>query len=408
MPKLAIDLRSLNYPVRTGVNIYFLNVLKVISEIKSKNSNLEVIGFGLYQHDKTNLEKEFDWFINLFDKIYSPKNKLIGKFYQAISWAFNVISVVKINSSLIFFNCGINFYSLPANVTHLFQPQIKPIILPSSINWVIATHDFFYLQISGWTNWLLQPNQLTLLGNNLLLNCNYVWANSISTANQIQQFFPEIKMQEKHLNVNKIQLVYPANSNYYTKSKTTYKTKLKNIQKNKYFVALAGIEPRKNWFNLLQAWKILEEKLNWNYTLVLAGRVVDQTYYEDLINLIQNLNLKNVVWKLNISEIEKGELLSGCVALVYPSLFEGFGFPILEAWQSGVPAIVGNMGSSMEIGQGGVLAVNPMDVEDIAAAIELLALDEEFRQILIANGRIRLQNFSWVEYKNRLEEWLKL
>ncbi len=428
MPKLAIDLRSLNYPVRTGVNIYFLNVLKVLSEIKQKQPNIEVTGFGLQQPNLANLEKEFWWWKPLFNNYIHSKNIWAAKIIQTIYLVLNLFGIVRISS-----NSFLSYFGIPNNATHFFQPQIKSIIIPKTSNWLIATHDFFYLQIPDWSNWLKRPNELKLLANNLLNQCNQVWANSISTTNQIKQFFPSTKK-------DKIKLVYLASSNYYTKSivnndnrnnlKTSNSINSTNLEDSyskrqefksnqtliinrevedgKYFIALAGIEPRKNWYNLLQAWKILEGKSSWNYRLVLAGRIVDKKYYLDLLNLIEQFDLKNIIWKLDISELEKTELLKNSIALVYPSLFEGFGFPILESWENNVSVIVGNMGSSMEIGQGAVLAVNPLDIEDIAAAMEILVEDEVFRKELIAKGSVRLKDFSWEEYKVKLEEWLGL
>lgn len=412
MIRLALDFRSLNYSVRTGINIYYLNVLKILAEIKEENSlgktskfqKIEIIGFGLDPKVQLNLEKEFPWLANFIDESYS-----LAEFYNLTflerKWPFSKSKLNRlINITSWFFN-RINIHNTENNlkISHIFQPQIKSVFVPEKANFLVAVHDFFYLEIPNWTNSFTRPNEVYSLVKNNLNKANQIWANSISTANQTASFFPETK--------DKIKLVYPALSkidsfdrdNLESSSKVLSKV---NLVAEQYFVSISGIEPRKNWVNLLQAWKSLEEKSGWNYKLVLAGRIVDNQYYQDILELVATYELKSIVWFLDISEDEKHVVLSNSVSLLYPSLFEGFGFPILEAWQNGIPAIVGNMGASMEIGKGGVLPVNPLDCWDIASGIELLTLDESFRQELIKNGQKRLQEFNWQEYKSKLEKWI--
>lgn len=413
MPKLAIDLRSLNYPVRTGINLYFLNILKILENIKSENNEIEVIGFGLNTSSRENIELEFAWFKNLFNEQLSLAQFSNVTFLEKI-WVFpkkNLNSVINLGIWLLNI-LGIQFIENRSKITHVFQPQIKSILIPKNTNWVVAVHDFFHFQINSWLNLTKRPNESKLLANKILRNITTIWANSISTANQTKQFFPKTFSPE-----NKIKLIYPGLPNGFEENKSTVKKLnqtlakheellIKSFAPKKYFVAIAGIEPRKNWINLLHAWKILEDKMGWEYSLVLAGRVVDQRYYSDLIKLQKSLGLRLIVWKLDITEQDKSSLICESVAVVYPSLFEGFGFPILESWQNLVPCIVGNMGSSLEIGQGGVVAINPLDVEEIASAIELLTVDNIYRQTLIDSGQRRLKLFSWKEYKGKLENWL--
>jgi glycosyltransferase involved in cell wall biosynthesis len=404
MKRLSVDLRSLNYPIRTGINIYFLNILKVLSEIKQENSNLEITGFGLDNKIYQNLGKEYAWFDTLFVKNYSLPE------YYNINWVSKIWFLPKIYLDKIINICvwianiiGINFTTNTHSFTHLYQPQIKAILAPSNTNWLVATHDFFHFQMPRWNNALKRPNESFLLARSILSKTNLIFSNSISTANQIKYLFPKT--------IEKVKLVYlalPQNLN----SKQTNQPEIddaiiQNILNSgqKYFIALAGIESRKNWINLIHAWKELEVK-GFEYKLVLAGRIVTKDYYKDLLKLIRRLELQNIIWVLNPNDSQKIALLSNSVALLYPSLFEGFGFPILEAFSAGVPAIVGNTGSSLEVGGTGVICLNPLDIADIASAIELISIDNSFRMELIKNGQDRLKIFSWEEYRNNLENWI--
>eukprot|EP01136_Pigoraptor_vietnamica_P030198 Opistho-1_new@89140 len=94
--------------------------------------------------------------------------------------------------------------------------------------------------------------------------------------------------------------------------------------------------------------------------------------------------------------------MGGAYALVYPSLFEGFGIPILEALECDVPGIVSNTSSMPEVaGDAGIL-VDPTDVEDIALKMEQLYKDENLRTKLIANAREQVKKFSWDKSAERL------
>jgi glycosyltransferase involved in cell wall biosynthesis len=404
MKRLSVDLRSLNYPIRTGINIYFLNILKVLSEIKKENPSLEITGFGLDNKVYQNLRQEYVWFESLFVKNYS-----LSEYYN-IAWVSKIWFLPKIyldkviNISVWIANIiGINFTTNPHSFTHLYQPQIKAILAPANTNWLVATHDFFHFQMPRWNNVLKRPNESFFLAKSILSKANIIYANSISTANQIKYLFPK--------SIQRVKLVYlslPQNLNSKEINPPENEDEIiQNIlsSRQKYFIAMAGIEPRKNWINLIYAWKELEEK-GFEYKLVLAGRIVSKEYYNELLKLINKLELKNIIWCLNLSESEKKALLSNSVALLYPSLFEGFGFPILEAFSVGVPVIVGNTGSSLEIGGSGVVAINPLDVADIASAIELISVDNSFRMELISKGQDRLKNFSWEECRNNLINWI--
>jgi len=405
MKRLSVDLRSLNYPVRTGINIYFLNILKVLSEIKEEFPDLEISGFGLNNKVYQNLSNEYLWFQNLFVKNYSLPE------YYNIGWVTKIWFLPKtlldktINILVWLANIfGINYTLNQYNFTHLYQPQIKAILSPKNANWLVATHDFFHFQTPHWNDVLKRPNESFFLAKSILSKANLIYANSISTANQIKFLFPK--------SIKKVKLVYlalPQTLNFKEINPEAIDDLfIQNILNSgqKYFIALAGIEPRKNWINLVYAWKELEDK-GFECKLVLAGRIVSKEYYSELLKLINKLELKNIIWRLNLSESDKKTLISNSVALLYPSLFEGFGFPILEAFSLGVPVLVGNTGSSLEVGGLGVVAINPLDIADISAGIEMLFKDNIYRQELIIKGKQRILDFNWNENKESIKEWLR-
>ena len=96
-----------------------------------------------------------------------------------------------------------------------------------------------------------------------------------------------------------------------------------------------------------------------------------------------------------IDEADKGGLLAGATALVFPSLYEGFGFPVLEAMHCGTPVIASNTSSLPElVGDAGLL-VDPERVADIASAMSRCSDDETLRQSLIERGHLQAKRFTW-------------
>jgi len=92
---------------------------------------------------------------------------------------------------------------------------------------------------------------------------------------------------------------------------------------------------------------------------------------------------------------EKADLYAGAEAFIFPSLYEGFGFPVLEAATYGVPVVTSRTSSLAEVAGKAALLVDPLDVDDIAEAIRRLIEEGQLRSRLIQLGRDRLPEFDW-------------
>ena len=171
-------------------------------------------------------------------------------------------------------------------------------------------------------------------------------------------------------------------------------TKVKFADGCEYFVFAGALHPRKNIVNLLKAFASFKKRQKTNMKLVIVGRLAWK--YEEVEQLRNEMPYKeDVKWVgyMNVDELSK--VIGAAYALVYASLFEGFGIPILEALQCDVPAIVSNTSSMPEVAGDAALMVDPLDVEDIAAKMHQLYKDEALRKKLIENARIQRQKFSW-------------
>jgi len=144
-----------------------------------------------------------------------------------------------------------------------------------------------------------------------------------------------------------------------------------------YLLSVATLNPRKNHRRLVEAWERGEfHKDGWQ--LVLVGHAAGGTLHEDLA-LDQ---VPGVRWIGYVSREELVDLYHGCAVVVYPSLYEGFGIPVVEGAVSGKPILTSKRSPMAEsIGDGAVL-IDPYDVEEMSSAIGKLILDESLRQKL--------------------------
>lgn len=161
-----------------------------------------------------------------------------------------------------------------------------------------------------------------------------------------------------------------------------------------YILYLGTLQPRKNLLRLLEAFHRLSQ--DHPIKLVLAGE--KGWLYDEIFERVQALNLgERVIFPGFIAEADKAALISGAIIYVYPSLYEGFGLPLLEAMACGTPILSSNVSSMPEIAGGAALLVDPYDIKAIAAGLSRLLSDPQLRQTLSHQGFRRLQDFSWPE-----------
>jgi glycosyltransferase involved in cell wall biosynthesis len=168
-----------------------------------------------------------------------------------------------------------------------------------------------------------------------------------------------------------------------------------------YFVFAGALHPRKNIVNLLKAFVLFKKRQHTNMKLVIVGRMAWK--YEEVEQMRAEMLFKDDVKWVGYMNVDKlSHVIGGAYALVYASLFEGFGIPILEALQCDVPAIVSNTSSMPEVAGNAALLVDPKDPEDIAEKMHQLYKDEVLRKKLIANARAQVKKFDWEGSAKRL------
>jgi glycosyltransferase involved in cell wall biosynthesis len=157
-----------------------------------------------------------------------------------------------------------------------------------------------------------------------------------------------------------------------------------------YFLYLGTLQPRKNLARVIDAFASIETEA----VLVLAGK--RGWLYDDLFSQVRRLEVeKRVLFPGYIPEEDKAALLGGALAFVFPSLYEGFGLPVLEAHAGGCPVITSNTSSLPEAAGDAALLVDPQDTSAIAAAMQRIANDPSLRKALVERGFANARRFSW-------------
>ncbi|MBX3059631.1 MAG: glycosyltransferase family 4 protein [Anaerolineae bacterium] len=159
-----------------------------------------------------------------------------------------------------------------------------------------------------------------------------------------------------------------------------------------YLLYISTIHPRKNLERLVLAYA----QSDLPHQLVLAGKKgwLANPILEQISNLQSPISA-HITLPGFIADEDKAALISGATAVLYPSLYEGFGFPILEAQACGVPVLAANTSSCPEVAGDAALLVDPSDVNAISDGIRQLTQDDTLRQTLVTKGHANVTRFSW-------------
>ncbi len=162
------------------------------------------------------------------------------------------------------------------------------------------------------------------------------------------------------------------------------------------------MQPRKNLPFLIEGFSRIKEKLG-DIKLVIAGKKTGYNFDKKIDDVIVKLGLQNDVYFPGyISEEDKPTIFKLSQVFVFPSLYEGFGIPILEAMNQGIAVLAADIPSLREVGEESAIYFNPGDIDGFSKALYNLIRDPQVRQNIISEGLQRVRFFSWEKSAHEL------
>jgi len=183
--------------------------------------------------------------------------------------------------------------------------------------------------------------------------------------------------------------------NYYPLNKAALEGKDRLRRSHGEYILYVGtIEPRKNIPTLLRAFRLLREK--YDLKLIIAGG--RGWLYEDILKMPHELGIQDSVFFTGyVEEKEILYLYNDAVAVVYPSFYEGFGLPVIEAMSCGVPVVISDIPSLREVAGDAALSFSPDDTEELVHTLEKVLSSETLRMDLRRKGLQRAKQYTWTK-----------
>ena len=355
--KIAIDISQIVYG--TGVSFYTRNLVKALARIDKKN---DYILFGSSLRLK-NILQEFAAEVKKINKNFN--SKIISfppTLAEILGNKFRFLPVEKLIGKIDVFHSS-----------DWTQP-------PTKAAKVTTIHDFGFMRhpnVSHPKIAAVMKRRLALVKN----ECDLIIAVSETTKKDA------VKLLE--IPTKKIRVVYEAAFEDFKRAskKEVEQVKKKYKIKGKYLLCVATLEPRKNFKRIIKAFSRFESD-NPEFSLVIVGKFG----WGDIESSNIKYQISNIKFTGYVPSEDLPGLYSGASCLVYPSLYEGFGFPILEAFVCGCPVLTSNISSMPEVAGKAAVLVNPLDTDDIARGIKEAI---EKRERLIKAGLNQVKQFSW-------------
>lgn len=316
--------------------------------------------------------------------LYTPKSidsefldLLPNNFNQSVIPMRRFFSQIGLSSTILFNSPDILF--IPGHVLPLIHPK-KSIVAVHDVGFLdypenYSSNDLWYLKFS--TKFALRHSMIIVVPSNF-------------TKKEILRKYPSVDS-------SKIKVCYPGLSSIMSSVSDT------GLNIPTPFILFVGrIEERKNVTRIIKAFEIIQPKFP-SLKLIIIGKRGHG--YSEIKNKIMNSKYENNIIILeNVADEEIDNYYKKASALVFPSLYEGFGFPIVEAFKNKCPVITSNCGAMKEIAGDAAILVNPPEVGDIGMAISKILTRDNLKNELTAKGEERVKIFTWEACAKRIKD----
>jgi glycosyltransferase involved in cell wall biosynthesis len=263
---------------------------------------------------------------------------------------------------------------------------------------LLTVHDLSFVRVPDSASPKLK-SYLDVVVPRSVINADHVLADSYATKKDLVELYgvPDEKVTV---------LLSGVDSRFYqVKDSSAIMTtrSLYNLDESSpYILSVGTVQPRKNYGLLIKALAQLRSK-GYDLSLVIAG---GKGWLEDPIyQTLHDEQMENYVHFIGFADEEHlPALYSGACCLAFPSLYEGFGLPVLEAMACGTPVITSNVSSLPEVAGDAALLVNPYNLDELVHALQRLIDDNDLRQQLIERGLERVKQFTWVKAARQLRQ----
>lgn len=283
-----------------------------------------------------------------------------------------------------------------------FSP-ISPIIYKTNIKTFHVIHDLIPIYYSDVYNMKFTKKYINWFKKQI--NSDVYFCVSEHTKKDLCRFRPDLNEELMHIMYlgadERFQEVLDQNIIQSVKNKH-------NINNYKYFLSVSEITSRKNLVHLINAFIVfLKNTKAEDILLVLVGPV--RKKYKDVTKYVKDLDKyqNKIIQTGFVEEQDLAPLYSGATAFIYPSLYEGFGLPILEAMQCGIPVICSDNTSLPEVGGDAVLYISGYDSEDTASKLNLIYSNKNLCQELKEKGLQQAKKFDWNKTIEIVEDTIK-
>jgi len=397
--RIGIDVRCLSEGRRTGVEEYTLNFLNKLFELDTRNDY--ILFFNSFKSSAAN----FSW-LEKHPRVTLKKFNFPNKILNFLFWYLNWPKIDKLIGGPASTR-GNDRSSTQGGVDIFFMPNIIFGSVSPDTKLIVTIHDLSFERYPETFSWVRRVWHMFINTKKICQRADKIIAISESSAHDIVSLLgiDKNKIQTSYSGVAERFRVLDRNDEQLVKVKEKYGLPYK------FILYLGTIEPRKNITGIVKAYNQLQEEAIKSgnteiqkYKLVVAGS--KGWLSEKIFVEISASKYREDIKVINFVDDEDKEFVLNLASLfVYPSFFEGFGFPPLEAMACGVPVITSNNSSLPEIvGSGGIM-INPDQPDEIYQAMKEILTKSELRDSLIAKGLAQSQKFTWTK---TAKDFLKL
>lgn len=360
---------------RTGVAVYTFELLDALFSADSKHD------FYLFYNSYTDVSG----FIPKWDykNVHFVEKKWPNKLLNA---SMHVLGFPKIDLYI--------KKETGVQLDYFYTPNINFLALSKKIKCILTIHD---LSFELFTDCYSKKRQWWHKIVNAKKQCeesDIILCPSLNTKQDI--------VQEYNIASEKLHVVYPGLPYRFQKEQALEKSVRKKFKLPKHFVFFLGtIEPRKNIVGAIEGFMSRTKIIEAGYEMIIAGP--KGWHYQEIIDTIDAC--PQVRYIGYVAEPEKQILFNLADAFVFPSLYEGFGFPVLEAMHAGTPVLTSNRSSLPEVVGDAAYLAHPLDSNDIGLGLERILDNAELRNDMIEKGKQQAKLFTW---QKAASQFLKL